>query len=45
MAEGVAPVRGAWIEILTLRRHYNTSFVAPVRGAWIEMVLKVINNV
>ena len=35
----VAPLAGAWIEILLLRRTLRITAVAPLAGAWIEIVV------
>ena len=35
----VAPLAGAWIEIIHKLRHYFASKVAPLAGAWIEINL------
>ena len=37
--EGVAPLAGAWIEILRELSEKNGLYVAPLAGAWIEMSL------
>ena len=36
--EWVAPLAGAWIEILHLLASTHPFLVAPLAGAWIEMV-------
>ncbi len=33
----VAPLVGAWIEILNLKHPYHPWHVAPLVGAWIEI--------
>ena len=33
----VAPLAGAWIEMLLLRFHARRCLVAPLAGAWIEI--------
>ena len=33
----VAPLAGAWIEILSSSIEYSVKFVAPLAGAWIEI--------
>ena len=33
----VAPLAGAWIEIMGLYSAVNASIVAPLAGAWIEI--------
>ena len=39
---GVAPLVGAWIEIVLLMCVLNTGYlVAPLVGAWIEMLLSI----
>jgi len=35
--DAVAPLAGAWIEILAGRRRLHQSPVAPLAGAWIEI--------
>ena len=37
MDDAVAPLAGAWIEILAGRRRLHQSPVAPLAGAWIEI--------
>ena len=37
VGDGVAPPRGAWIEIPTAAAHAANKAVAPPRGAWIEI--------
>ena len=32
------PVRGAWVEILNLRRNVRILASLPVRGAWVEIL-------
>ena len=39
--EYVAPLVGAWIEILTLFSVLVRGLVAPLVGAWIEMAIQV----
>ena len=34
----VAPLAGAWIEILTFQAALEAYIVAPLAGAWIEML-------
>ena len=38
----VAPLVGAWIEILYLLKEYRMYLVAPLVGAWIEILLRLI---
>ena len=39
----VAPLAGAWIEIMTLAENDLQHGVAPLAGAWIEMLRKALN--
>ena len=34
---GVAPLAGAWIEILNIKHSIGLNLVAPLAGAWIEI--------
>ena len=34
----VAPLAGAWIETLTVRKNVAAQSVAPLAGAWIETI-------
>ena len=34
----VAPLAGAWVEILPLKKKASVKFVAPLAGAWVEIV-------
>ena len=36
---GVAPLAGAWIEIVSLENGKMVVTVAPLAGAWIEIIL------
>ena len=36
--ECVAPLVGAWIEIIGFEKSFATSSVAPLVGAWIEIL-------
>ena len=38
MARKVAPLAGAWIEIIVLSLLDHLCIVAPLAGAWIEIV-------
>ena len=38
---GVAPLAGAWIEIILRLRESKAALVAPLAGAWIEIGCKV----
>ncbi|KXB68692.1 hypothetical protein HMPREF1864_01585, partial [Peptoniphilus sp. DNF00840] len=40
----VAPLAGAWIEILEDLYEYCRLYVAPLAGAWIE-ILSIITNI
>ena len=40
----VAPLAGAWIEILYFLQRYCVFFVAPLAGAWIEMLCNMYKN-
>ena len=42
---GVAPLAGAWIEMLPMDFTPSIWSVAPLAGAWIEMVLNKMNDV
>ena len=35
---GVAPLAGAWIEIININIQYIVILVAPLAGAWIEIL-------
>ena len=35
----VAPLTGAWIEIVNKKENYKDIYVAPLTGAWIEIIL------
>ena len=37
MSEIVAPLAGAWIEIMVIIYHILRNMVAPLAGAWIEI--------
>ena len=40
----VAPLVGAWIEILRVRAAYSDYPVAPLVGAWIEIVMVTLHK-
>ena len=40
-AHRVAPLVGAWIEIIIVGAHGSTVAVAPLVGAWIEIALSL----
>ena len=42
--DGVAPLVGAWIEIVWMWLQYWMRMVAPLVGAWIEIFRKVIER-
>ena len=44
MDDAVAPLAGAWIEILAGRRRLHQSPVAPLAGAWIEIMCQILNG-
>ena len=39
----VAPLAGAWIEIMTGASRLQNSFVAPLAGAWIEILSNMVD--
>ena len=41
----VAPLVGAWIEIVRCYRTLTRPCVAPLVGAWIEIIVKVGNDI
>ena len=41
----VAPLAGAWIEILTAQSPRLTEAVAPLAGAWIEICFQSHNGI
>ena len=45
LAENVAPLAGAWIEIEILVILGNRYHVAPLAGAWIEIRLKGLEEI
>ena len=38
LAENVAPLAGAWIEIISFGGIISARSVAPLAGAWIEII-------
>ena len=36
----VAPLAGAWVEILHPCQNYGSELVAPLAGAWVEITIK-----
>ena len=44
MVSGVAPLVGAWIEILRSDPADTRTVVAPLVGAWIEIFSKVLQS-
>ena len=42
--DGVAPLAGAWIEMLYILIQYRYKSVAPLAGAWIEIDEKIQNG-
>ena len=41
MSIPVAPLAGAWIEMISVPHNTTFHYVAPLAGAWIEMLLKL----
>ena len=41
----VAPLVGAWIEILIISPSSTDFLVAPLVGAWIEILMEVVSTV
>ena len=44
IVSSVAPLAGAWIEMIDCQNDTNSLSVAPLAGAWIEMRV-IINNI
>ena len=44
MFRAVAPLAGAWIEILSLKFFFRRFGVAPLAGAWIEIPTRPCEN-
>ena len=40
----VAPLAGAWIEILPVHTFHKQNIVAPLAGVWIEMILTEVSK-